>query len=42
MNLGNAKADDYLALVKEIQQKVKEEYNIELHTEMERFNWDEQ
>lgn len=42
VNLGNAKADDYLALVKEIQQKVKEEYNIELHTEMERFNWDEQ
>ena len=42
VNLGNARADDYLALVKEIQQKVKEEYHVELHTEMERFNWDEQ
>lgn len=30
---------EYLALVQEIQAKVKEKYGIELRTEMEKFNW---
>ena len=38
-NMGNAKAEDYLQLVHEIQQKVFEKYGVELHTEMELFNW---
>lgn len=38
-NMGNAKAQDYLQLVHEIQQKVFEKYGVELHTEMELFNW---
>lgn len=41
VNCGNAKASDYLALVKEIQDKVKEKYGIEMVTEMERFNFNE-
>lgn len=39
VNLGHATANDYLTLVKEIQEKVKEKYGIELKTEMEKFNW---
>lgn len=39
VNMGGATAQDYCQLVKEIQDKVKEEYGIELHTEMEMFNW---
>lgn len=39
INVDQAKATDYLNLVKEIQQKVKQQLGIELHTEMERFNW---
>lgn len=38
-NMGNAKADDYLQLVHEIQEKVYEKYGVMLHTEMELFNW---
>ena len=38
-NMGNAKADDYLQLVREIQDKVYEKYGVMLHTEMELFNW---
>lgn len=39
LNVDNATANDYLALVKEIQAKVKEKYDVDLHTEMEMFNW---
>ena len=39
INTGDAKADDYLALVEEIQARVKEKYGVELKTEMEKFNW---
>lgn len=39
VNADHATAADYLSLVKEIQQKVKEKYGIELRTEMEKFNW---
>ena len=39
LNVDNASAKDYMSLVKEIQEKVKEKYDIELHTEMEMFNW---
>ncbi len=39
VNNGNASADDYANLVAQIQDKVKEKYGIELHTEMEKFNW---
>ncbi len=40
-NMGNAKAEDYLTLVKEIQEAVYEKYGVMLHTEMEMFNWQE-
>ncbi|MDO4416380.1 MAG: UDP-N-acetylmuramate dehydrogenase [Erysipelotrichaceae bacterium] len=40
-NMGNAKAEDYLTLVKEIQEAVYEKYGVMLHTEMEMFNWRE-
>ena len=39
LNTDNATARDYLDLVRDIQQKVKEKYGIELQMEMERFNW---
>lgn len=39
INEDNATAKDVAALVDEIQRKVKEVYGIELHTEVERFNW---
>lgn len=41
VNKGHATASDYLKLVREIQNKVKEKYDIELKTEMEMFNWSE-
>lgn len=39
INKGHAKADDYLKLVKEIQTKVKQKFDVDLVTEMEMFNW---
>jgi UDP-N-acetylenolpyruvoylglucosamine reductase len=39
VNVDHASADEYMALVKEIQEKVKEKYGVELKTEMEKFNW---
>jgi UDP-N-acetylmuramate dehydrogenase len=39
VNVDHATADEYMALVKEIQEKVKEKYGVELKTEMEKFNW---
>jgi UDP-N-acetylmuramate dehydrogenase len=39
VNTGNATANDYLALVEEIQNAVFEKYGISLRTEMEKFNW---
>ncbi len=39
VNVGNAQAEDFLALVEEIQKKVKEKYAIELIMEVEKFNW---
>ncbi len=38
VNLGNATARDYLELVEEIQQKIKDQFGITLKTEMEKFN----
>ena len=40
LNVDNASAKDYLDLVLDIQEKVKEKYGIELVTEMEMFNWE--
>lgn len=39
VNVDHASADDYLALIEEIQQKVQERYDVRLHTEVEKFNW---
>ena len=39
VNEDHATADDYLSLIEEIQQKVKEQFGYELHTEVEKFNW---
>ena len=39
LNTGDATACDYLRLATEIQEKVREKYDIELQLEMERFNW---
>ena len=39
VNAGNATADDFLQLVEEIQQKVRDQYQIDLHMEVEKFNW---
>ena len=39
VNTGNASADDYLALIEEIQAGVREKYGVDLHTEVEKFNW---
>lgn len=41
INVENAKAKDVYALVKEVQQKVKEAFDVELRMEVERFNWKE-
>ena len=35
-----AKASDYLELVQEIQEKVRSRFGIDLHMEVEKFNWD--
>ena len=39
VNAGNATAEDYMTLVREIQEKVLAKYGILLETEMEMFNW---
>ncbi len=39
LNYDNASAQEYLELVNEIKDKVKEKYDVELKTEMEMFNW---
>ncbi len=39
INKGEATAEDYMTLVNEIRREVREKYAIELHTEMEVFNW---
>ena len=41
VNKGHATASEYIQLVREIQEKVKEKYNVDLETEMEMFNWSE-
>lgn len=41
VNRGSAQASDMMALIKEIQKKVKEEYDVDLVMEVEKFNWDE-
>lgn len=38
VNTGNGKAEDYLKIVYEIQEKVEEKYNIKLIMEVEKFN----
>ena len=40
VNEGGAKAADYISLADEIREKVKEVYGIDLHMEVEKFNWD--
>ena len=39
VNMGHGTAADYIQLTDEIMQKVKDEYNIDLHMEVEKFNW---
>lgn len=39
VNAGSAKASDFLQLVEEIQEKVHQQYQIDLHMEVEKFNW---
>ncbi|MCH4207087.1 MAG: UDP-N-acetylmuramate dehydrogenase [Solobacterium sp.] len=39
VNEDHANAEDFLSLVTEIQQKVKEQYGVDLHMEVEKFNW---
>ena len=39
VNEDNAKANDVAALVEEIQKEVKERFDIDLITEVEKFNW---
>ncbi|MCR4951510.1 MAG: UDP-N-acetylmuramate dehydrogenase [Solobacterium sp.] len=39
VNRGHATAEEYITLVREIQDEVRKKYGIELHTEMEMFNW---
>ena len=40
VNENCAKASDYLELVQEIQEKVRSQFGIDLHMEVEKFNWD--
>ena len=40
INVGNAKAEDVRALIEEVQQAVKDKYQIELQPEVEFFNWE--
>lgn len=39
VNEEDASAKDIIALVSEIQQRIKQEFDIDLRTEVERFNW---
>ena len=39
INDGEAKADDFLQLIEEIQKSVKDKYDIDLYMEVEKFNW---
>lgn len=39
VNENQASANDVVQLISEIQEKVKKQFGIELHTEVERFNW---
>ncbi len=39
VNLDKATAKDYMTLVNEIIDRVREQYGVELQTEMEKFNW---
>jgi len=39
INEDHACANDIAALVEEIQKKIKETFDIDLRTEVERFNW---
>ena len=39
INNGNAKAEDFLKLIEEIQKNVKEKYDVDLYLEVEKFNW---
>ena len=39
VNKGNASGKDILGLIEEIQQKVRDEYGVELLLEVEKFNW---
>ena len=39
VNAGGAKAADVMELVKEIQRRVKDQFDIDLKMEVERFNW---
>jgi UDP-N-acetylmuramate dehydrogenase len=39
VNAGHATAEDFLALTNEIREKVRDQYGIRLHMEVERFNW---
>lgn len=39
VNKGNAKASEFMELVNEIKTKVKEQFDVELHMEVEKFNW---
>ena len=39
VNVGSAKAKDVDQLIQEIQEKISEQYGIDLITEVERFNW---
>lgn len=39
VNVDHATANEYLALVHEVQQKVYDKYGVTLITEMEKFNW---
>lgn len=40
INKDNATGEDFLTLVNDIQAKVKDKYDIELHMEVEKFNWE--
>ena len=39
VNIGNATASDILALIGEVQDAVRKKYGVELHPEVEMFNW---
>ncbi|MEG0313906.1 MAG: UDP-N-acetylmuramate dehydrogenase [Erysipelotrichaceae bacterium] len=39
VNINEAKASDVIELINKVQEEVKKQYNIELKTEVEKFNW---